>query len=44
MPKVFNKLLYKQIEAFMSNKLSAKLSGFCENVSMLELSSWIKSL
>ena len=31
MSKVFERLLYKQMEKFMSNKLSAKLSGFCKN-------------
>ena len=31
MPKVFERLLYKQIETFMNNKLSIKLSGFRKN-------------
>ena len=30
-PKVSERLLYKQIETFMSNKLSIKLSDFREN-------------
>ena len=32
MSKVFERLLYKQIETFMSNKLSTKLSGFRKNL------------
>ena len=31
MSKVFERLLYKQIETFMNNKLSIKLSGFRKN-------------
>ena len=31
MSKVFERLLYKQIETFMNNKLSIKLSGFHKN-------------
>ena len=31
MSKVFGRLLHKQIETFMSNKLSTKLSGFRKN-------------
>ena len=31
MSKVFERLLYKQIETFMSNKLSVKLCGFRKN-------------
>ena len=31
MSKVFERLLYKQIEKFMNNKLSVKLSGFRKN-------------
>ena len=31
MSKVFERLLYKQIEIFMNNKLSIKLSGLCKN-------------
>ena len=31
MSKVFERLLHKQIETFMSNKLSNKLSGFSKN-------------
>ena len=31
MPKVSERLLYKQIETFMNNKLSIKLSGFRKN-------------
>ena len=31
MSKVFERLLYKQIETFMNNKLSVKLSGFRKN-------------
>ena len=31
MSKVFERLLHKQIETFMSNKLSNKLSGFRRN-------------
>ena len=29
--KVFERLLHKKIETFMSNKLSKKLSGICKN-------------
>ena len=35
MSEVFERLLDKQIEAFMSNKLSTKLSGFCKNYGTL---------
>ena len=35
MSEVFERLLDKQIEAFMSNKLSTKLSGFCTNYNTL---------
>ena len=35
MSEVFERLLDNQIEAFMSNKLSTKLSGFCKNYSTL---------
>ena len=31
MSKVFERLLYKQIETFMNNKLSIKISGFRKN-------------
>ena len=31
MSKLFERLLYKQIETFMNNKLSIKLSGFRKN-------------
>ena len=31
MSKIFERLLYKQIGAFMSNKLSIKLCGFRKN-------------
>ena len=31
MSKVFEGLLYKQIETFLSNKLSITFSGFCKN-------------
>ena len=35
MSKVFERLLHKQIETFMSNKLSNKLSGFRKNYNTL---------
>ena len=31
MSKVFERILYKQIETFIGNKLSTKLSGFRKN-------------
>ena len=31
MPNVFERLLYKQIKTFISNKLSTKISGFRKN-------------
>ena len=41
MSKVFEKLLNKQIETFMSNKLSTKLSGFRKNYNTQYCSTYI---